>query len=151
MSPPPAAVQPITGGMAPTTAPTHVLSGVRCFIGVYASVYSPSVAAPRAVVMQLVPSASVARPAAPEALAQPIACGRLMRPDGSGRLCVRFIAASFRVSMIWLKLLAEPASRKVPPSADARLVKSSGPLDMRWPAAVEPTTSALSRLLDSSM
>ena len=98
-SAPPAAVQPITGGMAPTTAPTHVLSGVCCFIGVYASVYRPRVAAPSVAVTQFVPSASVARPATPAPLAQPTACARLTRPDGSGRFAVRFIAASLRISM----------------------------------------------------
>ena len=85
--------------MAPTTAPTHVFSGDCCFIGVYTSVYRPSVVAPSAVVTQSVPSASVVRPARPEALAQPMACCRLMRPEGSGRFIVRFIAASLRISM----------------------------------------------------
>ena len=52
--PPVAAAQPMSGGTAPTTAPTHVLITDSCFSGVYMPAYSAMLAAPSAAVVMLV-------------------------------------------------------------------------------------------------
>ena len=44
---PAAAAQPISGGTAPTAAPTQVLTGDTTFSGVYTPAYSAMLAAPR--------------------------------------------------------------------------------------------------------
>lgn len=44
----------MSGGMAPTTAPTQVLKMLSCFMGVYTPAYSTMLAAPSAVVNGLV-------------------------------------------------------------------------------------------------
>jgi hypothetical protein len=48
---PAAAAQPMSGGMAPTTAPTHVFATLTTFSGVYTAAYSPMFAAPSAAVV----------------------------------------------------------------------------------------------------
>jgi len=50
---PPQAVQPIRGGMAPTTAPVQVFQIVLRFIQVYAPAYKAILANPRAAVVGL--------------------------------------------------------------------------------------------------
>ena len=50
---PAAAAQPMSGGTAPTTAPTQVLAMLTTFSGVYTPAYSPMFAAPSAAVKPL--------------------------------------------------------------------------------------------------
>ena len=112
--------------------------------------YSPRVATPSPAVTQFVPRKSVPTPAVPAIVAHPAACVGVMRPDGSGRFAVRFMAASLRTSINWLNEFAEAAHKKVPPSAEAKQVGSSGPDVIKYPAVVVATTRPLSRLLESS-
>ena len=51
---PAAAAQPMRGGIAPTTAPTHVFAMLTTFSGVYTPAYSPMLTAPKAAVVQFV-------------------------------------------------------------------------------------------------
>ena len=48
---PAAAAQPMSGGMAPTTAPTQVFATLTTLSGVYTAAYSPMFAAPSAAVV----------------------------------------------------------------------------------------------------
>jgi len=49
-----AAVQPMRGGMAPTTAPTHVFEMLTTLRGVYTAAYSAMLAAPNPAVKPFV-------------------------------------------------------------------------------------------------
>ena len=82
---------------------------------------------PSAAVVGLTHSASVAAPAHPEAPAHASAWPFEMRPDGSGRLHVRFIRPSRSASISWLNELAEAEQRKVPPSAAPIVSGSTAP------------------------
>lgn len=73
-SSPAAAAQPMRGGMAPTTAPTHVFAMLSCLRGVYTPAYSTMLAAPRAVVRGLV-------------CMQGTTCVSTNRRDASGVVC----------------------------------------------------------------
>ena len=58
---PAAAAQPMSGGMAPTTAPTQVFTTLICFSGVYTATYSAMLAAPSAAVVGLACNSAASR------------------------------------------------------------------------------------------
>eukprot|EP00980_Cylindrotheca_fusiformis_P000242 scaffold53_cov64-Cylindrotheca_fusiformis.AAC.1 len=75
MEPPVAAVHPITGGMAPTTAPTQV----------YNPAYNPMLPIPRAVVTGSVPSAKIEAPEIPQRVAAVVASWTVNALTTNGR------------------------------------------------------------------
>jgi hypothetical protein len=89
---------PRSGGMAPTTAPTHVFTGCICFNGVYTNAYRIRLEAASPAAKPLAFQANKAVPATPTLVAHMAACAGLMRPDGRGRRMVLFILASFFIS-----------------------------------------------------
>ena len=90
--------QPISGGSAPTTAPTHVFAMLCRFIGVYTNAYSATLSAPSAAVSGFVSAPSTATPPAAEHVARLKACAGAIARRGSGRARVRAICASYGAS-----------------------------------------------------
>src|SRR5690349_19163184 len=80
----PVAVQPIRMGIAPATAPTVVLSGVRDLSGVYTTTYRIQLASPSSAVSELTFSASQATPTMSAIALRPTASALDTRPAGSG-------------------------------------------------------------------
>lgn len=108
------AVQPMTGGTAPTTAPTQVFQMLVRFMLVYGPAYSKILAAPRAAVKGLTQVYSNAVPERPHTAANAAAWDSVIKPDGSGLLAVLFIKASNSTSRIWLMVLAQALQNSVP-------------------------------------
>mmetsp|Transcript_17001 Transcript_17001/g.32446 ORF Transcript_17001/g.32446 Transcript_17001/m.32446 type:complete len:126 (+) Transcript_17001:1393-1770(+) len=95
---PPAAVHPMTGGTAPTTAPTQVFHSDLGFMCVYNPAYNPMFPTPKRVVTGSVPQASNAPPAPPAKHPNPAACSGETTPVTKGRCAVRFIRLSLSAS-----------------------------------------------------
>jgi hypothetical protein len=149
---PVAPAHPIIGGIAPTTAPTTVFMVVRTFNGVYTPTYSAMFNAASPAASPLTNNASTATPTIPLTAANSTACGMEIRPEGSGRLCVRFIRASRGTSRTWLNALADPAANATPIAVTISPIQSIEPTSaMTKPTIPVSTTNALSRLLASSM
>ena len=79
----------MTGGIAPTTAPTHVLISCLGFSSVYGTAYRKMLLNPIAVVSGSVHIASNAVPAAPVHVAKPAAWFAVTCPAGSLRASER--------------------------------------------------------------
>lgn len=110
-----AAHQPMSGGGAPTTAPTQVLTGCILFNGVYTKAYRARLPAPNIAVVGLTPYHSIPVPSMPLAIANTTAALLLTRPRTRGLFRVRLILASYDGSNSMLSVLAEAIVRKVPP------------------------------------
>jgi len=95
---PPPAVQPIKGGIAPTTAPTQVLSMLFRFNQVYNPAYSAILVAPKIAVVGLTIVHSIAGPLKPVTSAKPAACADEIALRTRGRMRVRVICASNGIS-----------------------------------------------------
>jgi hypothetical protein len=63
---------------------------------------------------------SSAVPVAPHSPAKAAAWDVVIKPEGSGRLAVRFIIASNFTSRIWLIVFAQPLHSRVPAMAQAK-------------------------------
>ena len=109
-----AAHQPMSGGTAPTIAPTHVLTGCMRLSGVYAKAYSAKFPAPRIAVVGLTPYHSVPVPITPVTIANSRAARLLTSPRTSGLFFVRLIFASCAGSKSILSVFAEAIVRNVP-------------------------------------
>ena len=89
-----AAAQPMSGGIAPTTAPTHVFRKCTRLSAVYAPAYSAMFPAPSAVVVSFVAIAKTPTPLTAHAPANAIATPAPHLPLGNGRPAVRRIVPS---------------------------------------------------------
>lgn len=102
------------GGIAPTIAPTQVLTGCILFKYVYAPAYIAMLAAPRSEVVGLTPYHKSPVPTIPVAIAKMSALRLLSRPRTSGRFFVLLILASCCGSNSIFNVLADAICRNVP-------------------------------------
>jgi hypothetical protein len=112
-----AAAYPIIGGIAPTTAPTHVFNQCTCFKGVYTNAYNKMFPPPNIAVVSFVYSFKYHVPEIPLAAANAIAFPNDNLPLGKGLRIVLAIIPSCFFSKIWFKLFAENAHNAVPKEA----------------------------------
>ena len=114
-----AAAYPIIGGIAPTTAPTHVFNQCTCFKGVYTHAYNKIFPLPNIAVVSFVYSFKYHVPQIPLVTANAIAFPTDNLPLGNGRRIVLAIIPSCFLSSIWFKLFAENAHKAVPKDASS--------------------------------
>mmetsp|Transcript_32466 Transcript_32466/g.70927 ORF Transcript_32466/g.70927 Transcript_32466/m.70927 type:complete len:254 (-) Transcript_32466:55-816(-) len=114
--------------------------------------YKPMLPAPSAAVKLLVFQASNDTPPTPMRAANAAACLGPTRPEGSGRIIVRFIIRSFLISINWLQVFAQAEHIIVPTEVHTRPAHSIvSPLPTTYPADAVETTNALSLNFESSL
>lgn len=123
---PPHAVHPISGGIPPTTDPTHVFHTLRLFIHVYTPAYSTIFASPKHAVVGFVIVHNSAGPATPVTTANPSACSGVTARLTSGRILVRAICASNGTSCSWFSVFADAEHSTVPSAVESRIGRVVG-------------------------
>ena len=144
--------QPMSGGTAPTTDPTHVLRMVARFMGVYTHVYRNKFRAPSQAANGLTNIARPRMPDAPQTAAKATAWRGVSRPRTSTLFLVLLICESNGTSMYWFTVLAEEEMRATPRVERASSLGSSseqGEGARQKPPADVAHTRAVRRNLDS--